>query len=136
MSERPTLERLTFGLEMVQLPPTPNARLHWAARARLTKDWREAAETAALNAIRKFPGPKPGPMPACRMTVTVTMPDRRSRDEDNVRACLKPLTDGAVSAGVIVDDGPAGIRSTEVIIVQSPGRRGFRIEYQFERVDP
>jgi len=44
------------------------------------------------------------PWPKVKVTITLYFPDKRKRDEDNMRQGLKPCVDGLVNAGIIEDD--------------------------------
>jgi len=83
------------------LPPrvlSPNARPHWAAKARAVRQYRE---TACLCALVERPG---RPMQAARVTCRFFFRDRRRRDRDNLLASLKPAFDGIADAGVVTND--------------------------------
>lgn len=74
---------------------TANRRVHWRVRHTRTKALR--TKSAALH--RGVPQ-----MDRAHLTVTVTWPDRRRRDAENLAPTLKALIDGAVDAGVLPDD--------------------------------
>lgn len=84
-----------------QRPPlTANQRLHWAARARMTRAVREAAAW----------GVRGEGVPRCervrvRLLWCVSDPGRR-RDPSNVMPTQKAAVDGLVDAGVVPDDTP------------------------------
>lgn len=77
---------------------------HWRAKfadvkqVRLTAawDWRAMSQ-------RVF-GPTCPAWKTATLSVTFAMPDRRRRDLLNMLQSLKPVIDGAVDAGIIVDD--------------------------------
>lgn len=81
-----------------------NDRLHWRPLRRLTRLWRQAAHTGALDA---FPGR--GPAGRCqgpclvRVAFPVADPGRR-RDPHNMAPTVKAIVDGLVDAGVWPDD--------------------------------
>lgn len=82
-------------------PPSklsPNARLHWAQRGRLAKQYRRACWATALQQGAS-------PIKAERLAVHLTFvpPDRRHRDEDNLVASMKSGLDG-LSDAIGVDD--------------------------------
>lgn len=87
---------------VMSLPPpelSPNARPHRLAKAKAVKAYRRTAWGYALAS----------PFRNARWAAAVAMvraffPDARGRDEDNIAAALKPVWDGIVSAGVLVDD--------------------------------
>lgn len=100
-------------------PPTPNARPgNREQERRERREWRDTAILAAKAAMGQYG--RWTPAERVRLEVVIVVPDLRKRDFDNGVASLKPLTDGIVTAGVMVDD------STEVI-------EGFTVEYVYER---
>lgn len=89
---------LTFPL-LARPPLTANQRLHHFAKARITRDLREA--TASLARHAGIP-----PLGRCEVSLTWYVKDRRRRDADNIVPTLKAMCDGLVDAGVVVDDTP------------------------------
>ena len=86
---------------VLSLPPrelSPNARPHWAAKARAVRQYREAAY---LLALAEQPA---RPMRRARVTATFFFRDKRRRDGDNLLASLKPAFDGLADAGIVADD--------------------------------
>lgn len=86
------------------LPPaalSPNARGHWAAKARATKAYRHRAE---MTARANVPAHRRERWPAAEVRWTWYFPDRRRRDPDNIAAACKALWDGLRDAGIIADD--------------------------------
>ncbi len=86
---------------VLSLPPrelSPNARPHWAAKARAVHQYRE---TAYLSALAKRPG---CPMRLARVTARFFFRNRRRRDRDNLLASLKPAFDGIADARVVTND--------------------------------
>lgn len=73
---------------------SPNARVHWAKKARITKAYRELCFYMAKD--KKL---KPGHI----MKMTFHPPDNRRRDDDNMIASFKAGRDGVADA-VGVDD--------------------------------
>lgn len=115
-------ERLVVTL---RLPPrilSPNARPHWAAKARAVRQYREAAY---LLALAERP---PRPMRRARVTATFYFPSRRRRDPDNLLASLKPAFDGLADAGVVTDD--SGL--IHMPVEQRVDRRNPRVEIAVE----
>ena len=76
-------------------PLSLNARMHWATKARLTKQWRFFAATHAA----RYPE-----LGRCDVTLTWFVTNKHRRDEDNLYLLLKALCDGLVDAGVVTDD--------------------------------
>lgn len=110
-------------------PPGPNDRLHWAARNRRTREWRQRVYAAAITA--RVPRLK-------RATVSVVFHTAKGRamDADNATARCKAVYDGLTGCfpgntfmpGILEDDdathmvrGPVteirdGKRSIEIIV--------------------
>jgi crossover junction endodeoxyribonuclease RusA len=74
-----------------------NKTLHWAKKAKLTKQWRAYA---LLMSVR-YPA-----MAKVDVTLTWFVKIKRTRDEDNMARLLKCLCDGLVDSGVVPDDAP------------------------------
>jgi crossover junction endodeoxyribonuclease RusA len=119
-----------MGLSMVivlPLPPrelSPNARPHWAAKARAVKHYREAAY---LSSLAERPC---RPLQAARVTARFFFRTRRRRDRDNLLASLKPAFDGIADARVVAND--AGM--IHMPVEQYVDRRDPRIEIVVEAV--
>lgn len=77
---------------------SPNARLHWRAKAKLVKSARSAAFFLA-----KAAGAAPAPAGPVPLAITFYAPDKRRRDMDNAIAAMKPQLDGLADA-LRVDD--------------------------------
>lgn len=84
-----------MNLHITVNPLSLNARTHWAVKAKLNAQWRAFAKLSAM----RWPA-----LPACDVTLTQYVHDKRRRDEDNIFGLLKPLCDGLVDAGVVEDD--------------------------------
>ena len=91
--------RLTLPLPAKAL--SPNARVHWAHKARVVKEHREFAWAIAMLAIS--PGRKPK-WERAEAEATFYWPTRHRRDRDNAAASLKAYWDGIADAGVLADD--------------------------------
>jgi hypothetical protein len=104
-------------------PPGPNVRYsHWAKRARVVKQWRDDARLVALDA-RNRSGIQTFPWEAVRVRYEYVSPIRRFPDPDNAIAACKPILDGIVSAGVIVNDDRAHVSLEEPRFRVERGRR-------------
>lgn len=95
------------------MPPAPllsmNDRHHWAVQGRYVKAWRTAAFVAARAAGLRD-------MPACVVTITLPVKDRRRRDPHNFTPTLKACIDGLVSAWVWPDDNAEWVTTTEPVL--------------------
>ena len=76
---------------------SPNARLHWGARAKLAGEARRVGYVMAWAApisdraeLREASN--------LRLTIRLSPPDKRRRDQDNLVASLKATLDGIASA--------------------------------------
>lgn len=106
-------------LEFDGMPPNPNARLHYMARARSAKHWRRLASLYHVLLGERIP-----PQQRVRLSLVFTRRTLGRADEDNDRARAKNLVDGLIDAGVIPNDtrghiewgpcteekGPPGVR--------------------------
>jgi crossover junction endodeoxyribonuclease RusA len=122
---------VTYLLELVVdldigHPPTPNRRLHWAAKARSNAEWRRWTKLAALAAIRSSGMADEYPLRSVLVEPTFYFPTNRRRDEDNLLASLKPVLDGLVDAGVVDDDSRERLRLLSPIVRIAP-RKAVRL---------
>lgn len=105
----------------IPLPPdelSPNARVHWAARAKATKNHRFAAFAALSSAKRdaKWPGKRP---------VTIDIEYRchakaqgyKPRDVQNALSSLKAALDGLADAGIVGSDAAYWLRIGRVSLL-------------------
>jgi hypothetical protein len=90
---------------------SPNARVHWAARAKQAKLHAGATKWAALEAIqsrKKHTMDLGLPWDKATIRYTFYQPDNRKRDDDNLLASMKWSRDALQSppkgAGIIADD--------------------------------
>ena len=79
---------------------SPNARVHWRTRAPLVLKARQGACVAACKIL----GVRAPQWHEVTARATFHFPDRRRRDTDNLAALLKPVWDGLVDAGLLIDD--------------------------------
>lgn len=93
-------------------PPGPllslNDRQHWAAKARLVREWRTAAFYAAVGEHRGL-GPS-------IVAVTLPVKSNRRRDPHNLHPTVKAVIDGLVDAGCWPDDTPEWVTTTEPVL--------------------
>lgn len=93
---------------------SPNSRLHWAQKARLTAKYRRDCQIVAMAAGARQLG-----WPGMAVSLRFCAPDRRARDLDNMLAAMKPGLDG-IAATTGVDDS----RWTITIAKGEPARGG------------
>lgn len=83
--------------------------------------------------IRQGIGAVPEPRwKTANVQITVTPPDRRRRDKDNLLASLKAAFDGAQDAGLIADD--SGLTYLPIVITE-PDKANARVTLTFIRTD-
>lgn len=88
---------------ILDLPPrelSPNARVHWARKAKAVKQYRTMAWIVARNETRA----KRLEWNSAEVRAVFLLPDKRRRDPDNLMASLKAAFDGIVDAHVLTDD--------------------------------
>jgi crossover junction endodeoxyribonuclease RusA len=105
---------MTLRIELPGLPPkecSPNARVHWAVKAKAAAAYRETVRIIAQSFARAYSRTEVStsfalgrPLPRAVVSVTFVVPDRRRRDKTNLAASFKAGLDGIVDAGIIVDD--------------------------------
>lgn len=105
---------MIIDLGLVVPPLTANQRMHWAEKARITKQLRTIAKAKTVG------------MPPVEGRVAVTLvwqvTDRRRRDPDNIAPTLKPLIDGLRDAGVLPEDHAGIVAETGQRIQFGDGR--------------
>ncbi len=84
-------------------PPSqlsPNARIHWAARAKIAKKYKESCYLLAVSAKlgSAIEHIQANPTSRIKLDVIFYPPDRRHRDSDNMVASAKYLLDGLAAA--------------------------------------
>lgn len=94
---------IEIGVAGIPTRPNENRRLHWSARAKGEKEWRETAVAAARYALRSSGRADFYPLRRATLEYVFVL-ERASGDLDGLVAASKPLLDGIVEAGVLVDD--------------------------------
>lgn len=72
---------------------SPNARVHWAKKARIVKQYREVCRLLSKH-VRHIYRPEDRPS----LIIVFDPPDNRRRDTDNMIASVKSLIDGIADA--------------------------------------
>jgi len=91
---------ITITLPLPDKALSPNARVHWAKKAKLTKSYRDVAAWATVVATR----PMNPFWKKASYTARFYFKDDRRRDADNAIASLKSALDGVADAGLVVND--------------------------------
>lgn len=113
---QPAVEGRVWIVDLPALQPLSlNARLHWSARHRLTKAWRNQAALC----IRAAAVPR---LTHAHVEVHVSPPDRRRRDADNLVLTQKTIVDALRDTGVLADDTPNHV-TYGVPIIHDPTER-------------
>lgn len=94
-------------------PLNANQRLHWAAKAKLTRMIRDEAHYLARRNLEISE----------HVTVQLTwvVTDKRRRDSDNIYPTFKAMCDGLVDAGIVPDDTPTYMDKRAPLIRHEPG---------------
>ena len=105
----PAHDVITIELPLPAKSLSPNARVHWAVKARDVKAYRQRAAwvTKALLA-----GSEPQ-WETATLRATFYHAQDRTRDDDNLIASLKSARDGLVDGGLLKDD--AGVTTLPVV---------------------
>ena len=90
-----TLFSTTFEFPWTTAPLSMNQRIHRMQEARVQKELRTLMHAKA----RHIPE-----LERCEVRLVWFVKDRRTRDDENIVATLKPLCDGLVDAEVVPDD--------------------------------
>jgi hypothetical protein len=92
---------MTIALPLPSRVLSPNARPHWARKAKAVAKARELARLECM--VWRVSG-QSGDYDSATIRATFYWASRRRRDQANAVAMLKPYIDGIVDAGVITDD--------------------------------
>lgn len=123
-------------VEVPGIPPGPNQQSrNRHARARVTAEWRRTASLCASSAMNVIPGRRDEsgfPWGRSLIHLTFTFGQSNTRDPDNLISTVKPLIDGLIDAGLIVNDTSRHVSYAppEVRVVR--GRTG--VSLRVERV--
>lgn len=79
-------------------PPSLNARMHWAVRAKWVEAWKRSVAIELQNAK--------APKNLGKIVIKIHNHAIRPCDTDNMFASIKPITDAIVLYGIVEDDGP------------------------------
>lgn len=95
------MKSITIILPLPARKLSPNARVHWAEKAKLTRASRKVAHLAALEALnlRRPPGWLKARLEVKAFFKTLNFPD-----PGNFMASLKSSEDGIADAGIINND--------------------------------
>lgn len=116
----------TLYLPFEKPPLNANQRLHWAKKAQLTREIRDATRLLAVSAKL--------PKGATHLDVemVVTPKTRARRDADNLVPTLKAACDGLVDYGIVPDDTPQWMtKHMPVIADAKPNDPGVALELRW-----
>ena len=119
-------DRVVITLPLPDRKLSPNARVHWATKARAVKFAKERAFYAA-----KAAGVGGQSWPAATMKATFFFKLSRNRDRDNLAAMLKSVIDGIVAAGLLENDCYLIPLPIEIVNKQ----KTERVEMEFQRTE-
>lgn len=102
---------------------SPNARVHWAVKAKAAREAKQTAFVVARQ-YRATSHDWRGLAPPVALLVTFYAPDRKARDTDNLIASLKAGIDGLVQSGLLTGDDTTALRWGEPLFVlgAAPGK--------------
>ena len=109
------------------LPPHalwPNARPHWAAKAKEVKAYRAMAKLKCLAPMSARRNPPR--LEYATVQVTFYFKDACRRDPDNALAAMKSAFDGMVDAKLLADDN----RLTHLPVIMKVDRQFPRVEIE------
>lgn len=122
------MDEIRLTLPLPAKPLQPNARAHWASKAKEVRRAREAARWQSVQyclAHRALKGPARPHWPSANVQITLYAKDRRRRDADNVLASCKAYFDGIADAGVVEND--AGMVHHPVLMEHDPANPRIEI---------
>lgn len=105
-------------------PLNANQRLHWAAKAKLTRQVRATAEVRARRDLIRTMSHQ-----VIVVQLTWVVRDKRRRDSDNIYPTFKAMCDGLVDAGIVPDDTPEYMDKRAPLIRYEPGGKA-RLELE------
>ena len=100
---RPVLAELRLELPLPYKSLSPNARCHWAAKAKAVRTARWETQIAARAEMILRPRDE-FPWPSAIVQPTFFFKTAARRDRDNCAASLKAHIDGLADAGVVAND--------------------------------
>ena len=80
---------------------SPNARVCWQAKSRMTKRYRKIAWAEGLSVIGRRSAPR---WKTAIVQATFYLTTSHKRDRDNLIASLKAALDGLADAGIVAND--------------------------------
>lgn len=102
---------------------TANDRLHWATRARLTKQLRQWGYLLG----REGEGVACLGLQHAHVEIEFAYPDRRRRDRSNLAPTVKALMDGMIDAGLLPDDSDRYLDGPYTVIVEDLAKQHLNV---------
>ena len=127
----PSSITFTFPWPPKELSPNVARGLHWRTKASATKQYRRDCYYDARDSAWPIESPPLLRSPVLA-TTTFHVKDKQRRDIGNMEAALKPLWDGIVDAGILVDDDYKHLRHGESKVVVGKEKR---VEVTLEEVE-
>lgn len=109
---------------------TANDKMHWAARARFTKQLRQWGYLLG----REGEGVAHLELTHARVEVEFAYPDRRRRDRSNLAPTVKALMDGLIDAGLLPDDADRFLDGPHTVIADRLAAKRFGVPMYEVRV--
>jgi len=99
--ERVCIEKKKGIFECRYIPYTINKPMHWAVKRKWKLVWEEEVNWTVYKNRKKF-----GKLPLKYAKIEIVYHQTHISDTDNMYGSVKPVVDGLVKAGVIIDDKP------------------------------
>ena len=103
--------------------------VHWRQLHRERRQWGDLVAVATI-------GRRPSqPLERARVKLTRISCSSREPDRDNLYHSFKPVLDGLVKCGILLDDKPSVIGTPGVAWERSPNRAGQSIEIEIHGIE-
>ncbi|CAB4165146.1 hypothetical protein UFOVP817_38 [uncultured Caudovirales phage] len=95
---------ITIVLPLPDKCLSPNARVHWAKKAKVVKHMRVACKYLTTSAIALYGYPERPNWTRATYKARFYWKNNRQHDSDNAIASIKSALDGVADAGLVVND--------------------------------
>ena len=117
---------VTVSGKLWRLPPSLNARVHWAERYKINKAFQESLYWQLKDAG----------IPKCqRINVTIQTFSCHPQDLDNIAASFKGIGDALIYAEVIPNDSPEYLRTLIIKSDKANSKKEERVLLMIEEIE-
>ena len=135
-------DKMTITIQIPRLPESGNKTRKYSGweRQKYRDLWHNEVYIAFLPWLREYEASGGRvdimgiPWPKAHVIITLYFPDRRRRDEDNMRQGLKYAVDGLKAAGIIEDDEWYPTRKCKVDLVGKYDKEDPRTVIEVEEI--